>query len=129
MTTHPHRVQLLSSRFKVHGRRLFFTRARLFLDRIELSGWHLGKRYVEYIPLDRLDDIEWDAEASDAAFHLNEGKTIRVRLPHMDRWKHSLEQRLTWSAPGRFPIASRFTTTAYRELPLPELITFTTSMG
>ena len=34
---HPHSVVLLTSRFQYPDRRLFFTRARLFFDRIELS--------------------------------------------------------------------------------------------
>ena len=124
---HPHRTILLSSSFQYPERRLFFARARLFLDRIELSGWNFNKREVRQIQLDELDQIEWNAH--DAVFHLREGGSIRILLPQTASWRHTLEQRFTWSAPGRFPIAARTSTTARHDLPLNELVTFATAMG
>lgn len=124
---HPHRIVLLSSSFHFPERRLFFARARLFLDRIELSGWHFGKREVITIPLDQLDQIDWNAQ--DAVFHLRGGSTVRITLPQSKSWQHTLEQRLSWSAPGRFPMAATVTTTARDDASLTELVTFATAMG
>lgn len=131
MTTysHPHQVVLLSSRFSNPEHKLFFTRARLYLDRIELSGWHLGKKYEARILLQDLDAIDWQLDASSAVFHLREGQAIRVLLPDLERWKQSVEQRLWWSAPGRFPMASTSHTAPSQDLSLRDLVTFTTSMG
>ncbi len=131
MTTfqHPHRVELLSSSFQYPDRRLFFTRARLFLDRIELSGWQFGKKHERRILLDELQKIEWDGGASQAVFHLSEEESVRLRLPQLDSWKHSLEQRLSWSAPGRFRIAAPASHTARRDLPLQDLVTLASAMG
>lgn len=132
MTTysHPHQVVLLSSRFSDPEHKLFFTRARLYLDRIELSGWHLGKKYEARIPLHDLDAIDWQTGSSSAVFYLREGQTIRLTLPDLERWKQSVEQRLWWSAPGRFPMASSTSHTApNQDLSLRDLVTFTTSMG
>ena len=42
--THRHPIVLHASRFRFAEQRLFFSRARLFPDRIELSGWLPGKR-------------------------------------------------------------------------------------
>lgn len=124
---HPHRIVLLSSSFQFPERRLFFARARLFLDRIELSGWHYNKREVLKIRLDELDHIEWDG--TDAVFHLDGDQTIRIQLPQATSWRYTLEQRLSWSAPGRFRMAAPVSTTARRDDSLTELVTFATAMG
>jgi hypothetical protein len=131
MTTyaHPHQVVLLSSRFINPEHKLFFTRARLYLDRIELSGWLLGKKYEVQIPLQDLDSIDWQTDTSSAVFHLREGQIIRLKLPDLERWKQSVEQRLWWSAPGRFPMTSTSHTAPNQDLSLRDLVTFTTSMG
>ena len=131
MTTysHPHQVVLLSSRFSNPEHKLFFTRARLYLDRIELSGWHLGKKYAARILLQDLDAIDWQLDASSVVFHVRDSQSIRLNLPDLERWKQSVEQRLWWSAPGRFPMASTSHTAPSQDLSLRDLVTFTTSMG
>lgn len=132
MQAHQHQVVLLSSTFKDPEQRLFFTRARLFFDRIEFSGWHLGKRYQREILLDELDNIEWNTARvapSAATFHLSTGRHITVQLSQLDRWKHSLEDRLNWSFRNRYPVATTATTTTCPDLSLHELVAFTTSMG
>ena len=127
---HPHSVLLLSSRFQYLDRRLFFTRARLFFDRIELTGWVLGKKHVRAIPLDDVAQVEWDPNTSAAVLHLSEGDPVRLRLSHLDSWKRSLEQRLWWNATNYLPRPTAKTnSTVRRDVSLHELITFTTSMG
>ena len=121
---------MLSSRFQYPGRRLFFTRARLFFDRIELSGWKLIKKHERAIALNEVEQVEWDATASAAVLHLSEGEPVRLRLKQMERWKRSLDQRLNWSTTSFFPRpASKTSSTARAELPLQELIMLSTRMG
>ena len=125
---HPHPIQLLSSRFQYADRRLFFSRARLFPDRLELSGWHVGRRHEMHIALTELDHVEWDADASAATLHLREGETLRLHLPELVRWRQALEQRLSWSAPDRRPVTRTFTSSA-ADWSLHDLVAYTTSMG
>ena len=129
-STHSHSVLLLSSRFQYSDRRLFFTRARLFFDRIELTGWHLGKKHERSIALDEVTSIEWDAPTSAAILHLTEGESVRLRLSHLDSWKQSLEQRLWWNATNYFPrTTTAVSSTARHDVPLQDLIAYATSMG
>ncbi len=130
VTYHPHSVVLLTSRFQYPGRRLFFTRARLFFDRIELSGWNLGKKHTHAIPLDAVDKIDWKSGTPDAVVHLTEGEPVALRLSQVDRWKQSLDQRLHWNATNYLPTtATKTPSTTRPDLPLHELITFASSMG
>ncbi len=130
VTYHPHSVVLLTSRFQYPGRRLFFTRARLFFDRIELSGWNLGKKHTHAIPLDAVDKIDWKSDTPDAVVHLTEGEPVALRLSQVDRWKQSLDQRLHWNATNYLPTtATKTPSTTRPDLPLHELITFASSMG
>jgi hypothetical protein len=130
ITQHPHSVLLLTSRFQYLERRLFFTRARLFFDRIELSGWAVGKKHTRAIPLDAVDKIDWKTNTSDAVLHLTEGEPVALRLSQADRWKQSLTQRLRWNTTTYFPATPpKAASTAPSDVPLHELITFATSMG
>jgi len=129
-TYHPHSVVLLTSRFQYPGRRLFFTRARLFFDRIELTGWNFGKKHTRHIPLDAVEKIDWKTNTPEAVVHLTEGEPVTLRLSKADRWKQSLDQRLLWNVTNYFPTtATKATSTARPDLSLHELITFATSMG
>ena len=126
MTTYPHSpsVELLRSRFQHPHRHLFFTRARLFLDRIELSAWKLGARYRHEIPLATLCRVEWQDDGR-AVFHLKDTEeplTLVLRQP--TRWQHTLEAHLRWSAPDR-PARSA----DHSDVPLNEVLLHATRMG
>ena len=128
--TYPsHQIVLHTSRFRYADRRLFFTRARLYMDRIELLGWHLGKKHTHCIRLRAVERIEWNESESAAVFHLEQGHSVRLQLQDLGQWKATLENRLHWSAPGRFPLASTTHTSAPSDFSLHELVTYTTSMG
>ena len=130
VTNHPHSVVLLTSRFQYPDRRLFFTRARLFFDRIELSGWNLGSKHTRAIPLDAVDKIDWNSDTPEAVVHLTEGESVALRLSQIERRKQSLDQRLHWNATNYFPTTAPKTPSTTRpELPMDELITFASSMG
>lgn len=97
---YPHKVVLLSTRFRFSDRRLFFTRSRLFFDRIELSGWLLGEHFSRSIPLDSFSRVEWQVESADptAVIYLEDGEVLRLEFDKWRLWKHALELRLSWSA-------------------------------
>ncbi len=122
-------VVLVSSRFRFPEQRLLFPKARLFLDRIELSGWKLQKKVFQEIHLHQVTQVDWhmdDDTAFDVALHLDDGETVRLALPEATTWKHTLEERLRWSAPDRTTVS---TTWPQPDLPLDELVTYTTSLG
>ncbi len=119
-----HRTILLKTGFQYEQDRLFFTRARLFPDRIELSGWHPGGQRREVIPLDRVSRVEWQREPShkwNAVLHLEDGSARKLSLQNVEQWKHNLSERLRWVK----PTPKSWTL----DLPLKELIAYTTSMS
>ncbi|NBC17233.1 MAG: hypothetical protein GVY18_07945 [Bacteroidetes bacterium] len=129
LSRHPHQVVLLSSGFQYTNRRLLFSKARLFPDRIELSGWDFVEKHRQEIPLDTLCRVEWhtdEADAPDLILHLKDGDSVSLSLHDADRWRESLQQRLRWTAPDRAPLP---TSSTRPDLPLNELIMYTTSMG
>lgn len=124
LSLRPPHLELLSSRFEHPSRSLFFTRARLYMDRIELSGWDLRARYRREIPLNRLCYIEWEGEGR-AVLHLRDAEEPMTLVLHEPaQWRKSLEERLRWIAPDR-PArhADR------RDLPLDQFALFASSMG
>ncbi|QXD14204.1 hypothetical protein GQ464_012165 [Rhodocaloribacter litoris] len=124
-----HKIVLLTSSFQYPPRRLLFGRARLYLDRIELTGWHVGEKFHALIPLDEVCRIEWHLEGGagpNAVFHLEDGRVIELVLKQGSLWKHTLEERMRWSSPGRYRLAPARPPV---DLPLSELITYSTGMG
>ncbi len=103
---YPHKILLLRSGFRYPERHLFFARARLFFDRIELSGWQLGERHEEVIPLDSVAGIEWreGEEQATTVLRLDDGRRIEVSLGDGRRWREALDRRMNWR-PSRAPVA------------------------
>ena len=129
LSQHPHQVVLLSSGFQYANRRLLFSKARLFPDRIELSGWNFMEKHRQEIRLDRLCRVEWhtdEQDTPDLILHLKDGDSVQLSLRDADRWREPLQQRMQWSAPDRYPLT---TTTTRPEVPLRDLVLYTTSMG
>ena len=83
---------LLASRFRFSGPQLLFARARLFADRIELSGWHLRGRYRREVALRRILQADVSREG-DLLLWLSNGKTLRLRVRLPQRWKAMIEAR------------------------------------
>ena len=128
-TKYTHKIVLLTSSFQYPLRRLLFARARLFLDRIELTGWHFGDKYQEQIPLDQISWIEWKLDAvhgPNVIFHLEDDTQFPLILKQAYLWKHTLEERLQWNAPAHFRLSSAVTKP---ELPLKDIIAFSSGMG
>ncbi|GIV58342.1 MAG: hypothetical protein D6746_09760 [Bacteroidetes bacterium] len=128
-STYPHKIVLLTTGFQLPSRRLLFGRARLYLDRIELTGWQVGERYHDVIPLGDIMRIDWNLEArreANVVFHRAEGPPTALILHQVGLWKHTLEERLRWGSPGRFRLAQ---TPPPPDMPLGDLITFASGMG
>ncbi len=124
-----HRIVLLTSSFQYPSRRLLFGRARMYLDRIELTGWHFGEKHHQDIPLDEVCRIEWrlqDENGPNVIFYMEDGRSHPLILKNADLWKHTLEERMRWSSPGRYPLAP---SRPQPDLPLKDLVAFTTGMG
>lgn len=125
-TTYRHRIELLRSGFQLPERRLFFGRARLYFDRIELSGWQLNARYVETIPLDAVTTIEWrDAgKRTTGVLHLDDGRRIELNLDQGTRWREALDVRLSWQPEGQRSYAADRPAQSMKDV-----IAFSTSMS
>ena len=78
------------STFSIPG--LLFPRARLFADRLELTGWHGRGRYRRVIPVGRI--LQVDVPAADRlVLWLFNGETVRLQLRRARQWKAAIEQQ------------------------------------
>lgn len=82
-------VPLRTAPFSLPDRWLVWSRARLYADRLTLSGWGLGGRYWRRIPLDAIDEIE--QRAPHLALHLETGRTVVFTPPEAARWETSIK--------------------------------------
>jgi hypothetical protein len=82
MPTNSDAEPILSTRCKLPGRNLWFSRASLHEDRIELSGWTWKGRFSRSIRLDRIDRFQWWAVIDDVNFllHLEDGVAVPLHL-------------------------------------------------
>jgi hypothetical protein len=91
------RILLLRTGFRDPDRRLFFRRARLYPDRIELSGWTPARRFREEISLGDVRRVLWNPDASDepnAMFYLMDGGERPIHFQSVLHWKHMLDDCL-----------------------------------
>ena len=124
---HQHRIVLLTTSFRHPARRLLFTRARLFPDRIELSGWYPGASYEQVLFLDRIQRIEWhtDEKASpNVHFHMDDGAALSLDLQAPDKWQHTLMRRLGWT-----PRRERAPLARLGNMGMEDLIAYTSGMS
>ena len=132
---HEHRIELLSTAFRYPAQRLFFARAHLYFDRIELVGWTLEGRQVRQIQRSQVERIEWDVMARGASnpnvvFHLADGQQIGLRLDEVHRWQDMLEERIGWEAGRPAQVVhyhALFETPA--DLPFRDLVAYASSMS
>ncbi|MGI9173765.1 MAG: hypothetical protein ACR2GR_00395 [Rhodothermales bacterium] len=132
---HEHRIELLSTSFRYPAKWLFFARARLYFDRIELVGWTLEGKQVTQIQRSNVERIEWDVMARGASnpnvvFHLEGDRQIGLCLDQVHRWQDMLEERIGWEA-GRpaqvMHYHALFETPA--DLPFRDLVAYASSMS
>lgn len=134
--SHAHRIVLLSTSFRYPKRWLFFARARLYFDRIELSGWLFGAKHGAPIRRDEIEGIEWrlmarSASEPNAIFHLRDGRLVALVLNDVHRWQDMLEERLGWNV-GRLggrcvPVPALFGTVP--DLPFHDFVAYASSMS
>ncbi len=117
-----HKVVLLTTGFSLPGALLVYARARLFPDRIELSGWGGRGLFRETICLREVRRIAWPAAGADGptTLHLEDGRALAVCLHQPHRWRLRLEEHLRWSPWGAAPPAAS-------ELGLKELVAYHTA--
>ena len=123
---YPHKIVLLSSGFQYPERHLFFARARLYFDRIELTGWQVHERHEAVIPLDSVAGLEWQWEGEDATLSVlrEDDEPVRLRLPQGQDWRQALEMRMNWRTKTRTaPAADRVPQS------LRDVIAYSTSMS
>ena len=87
----PKRVQR-ADRFSFNTPWLLFARARLFADRLELSGWHMQGHYRRDILVARI--LQVDALENDSLMlWLFSGETVRLRIRRARQWKEAIEKQ------------------------------------
>ncbi len=87
---------LLESRCRWAGRHLFFGCARLYHDRIVLSGWTLAGRYGQVVPLNDVARLQWwsNAPGVNVAFYLRDDSVMSLKLDAGGLWKYVVEDQL-----------------------------------
>lgn len=72
---------------------LWFARARLYADRLELTGWRLRGRYRRRIPLRYVLDV--DATGSDRLLlWMANGQALRLCIDDARRWQEAIASQL-----------------------------------
>lgn len=85
---------LLSSRFRDPDQRLFFAKASLFPNRIELSGFAFSGMYRRLILLKHIERVEWRVRQKNApniTFWLRNGKKKQLWFNGAGLWKYMIE--------------------------------------
>ncbi|HMB92905.1 MAG TPA: hypothetical protein VKP65_18795 [Rhodothermales bacterium] len=81
-----------TDRFSFSNPPLLFARARLFTDRLELTGWQLQGRYRRDLSIRHI--LQIDALADDRlVLWLASGETVRLRIRQARQWKTAIEQQ------------------------------------
>jgi hypothetical protein len=84
---------ILAGRFDFQSPALIFPKARLYADRLELSGWHFGGRYNRRVPLKNVLQVDV-VNASGLVIWLSVGETLRIRIGGALLWKQEIDTRL-----------------------------------
>lgn len=88
----------LVSRFDFRNPSLWWARARLVADHLELTGWTWRGRYRRRIALSRILHVDVRGE-DELVLWLLEGEVLRLRVEQAQQWKAGIEVRR--GTPGR----------------------------
>lgn len=80
-------VVILSSKFDLEDRKVFFGKARLLPDRIVLKGWF----YKRIIPLDNIKEVRWSSSL--IVLGLYDGEELEMIIHSAALWKFELQAR------------------------------------
>jgi len=83
----------LDGRFDFQSPALAFPKARLYSDRLELSGWRFSGRFHRRIPLRSVLQVD-AVNDSVLVIWLSVGETIRLRVNQASSWKTHIEAQL-----------------------------------
>ena len=81
-------VPLRTAAFGLEARWLLWSRARLYADRMELTGWGLGGRYHRSISLGRIGAVEPIEDG--LILHLTDGSALRIEIDTPREWADAL---------------------------------------
>ena len=81
-----------ADRFSFSTPWLLFARARLFADRLELTGWHLQGHYRRAISVTHILQVDV-LENDRLVLWLFNGETVRLRIPRARQWKETIEKQ------------------------------------
>ena len=79
----------MMSPFTFGGPPLVLARARLYDDRLELSGWQWRGRFRRRIPLDHILQVDVPGD-DELLLWLVNGRTIRLGISRAHEWKNVL---------------------------------------
>ena len=73
---------IYSHRCSLPDRTLWFGRARLFEDRVHVTGWTWRGRYQREIPVAEIDEVEWQPRPAkpNLILYLDDGDVFQLRL-------------------------------------------------
>ena len=81
-----------ADRFSFSTPWLLFARARLFADRLELTGWRMQGHYRRDILVGRI--LQVDALENDRlVLWLFNGETVRLHIRQARQWKEAIEKQ------------------------------------
>ena len=81
-------VPLRTAAFGPEARWPLWSRARLYADRMELTGWGLGGRYHRSISLGRIGAVEPIEDG--LILHLTDGSALRIEIDTPREWADAL---------------------------------------
>jgi hypothetical protein len=84
---------LLSDSFSFARPTLWCAQARLYEDRLELSGWRPWERYRRRIPLRCVLKVDAPS-ANRLLLWMADGQTIRLHLDNASQWQQTIAQQL-----------------------------------
>ena len=87
---------ILSSSFRYDDAPLLFSKARLFEDRIVLTGWGFKGRHKRVIHLNEIKEVDWWFGRAEVNFalNLNSGPPVSMYLKGAGNWKYTIEELL-----------------------------------
>jgi hypothetical protein len=77
-------IPLRTAPFSLADRWLLWSKARLYTDRLELSGWGLRGRYWRRIPFEALTRVEHEENC--LVLHVADDTPLRLRMSAPSRW-------------------------------------------
>lgn len=82
-------VALRVSSFALEDKWLFWSRVRLYADRLELVGWSLTGRYRRVIRLEHIEEV--DTTGDDLVLEFKDRSFLRMGIDGPEQWASAIE--------------------------------------